>query len=221
MLGKNIIFICLLFSAASYAQTGINSSGNSASSTYTGILQKDCDEIDGVLDEERANEDRKLENATEVILDHSDAKEKSCFADLDLGQMFKLGLPSLSSFAFKGLLDRMKKAACEAATKAINRAANNMAISYKSPYGLVSLKAGVSTKGDQVGVNKTAVDPYSVLDKEAISLGTEFGKKAAGDVLEHAPKVDGVNRKIRNESSNENDDVSDWRKGAYDSLKKL
>lgn len=188
----------------------------------TGVLQPECDEIEGVMDRNFDAAEKATHNAAEVIRDHTQAKDAACLPILeDIGKLISLSLPSLSSVVFTGLLDRIKKAACEAANSALSKTIESFEVDYKAPYGLGSFKAGVSTSGNQQTITTTNVDPFSVLEKQAIGIGSDLGKKAAGEVSDALPKVDGINRKLRTQTNEQNGEVSDWRKSVDDAIKKL
>lgn len=221
---KKYFLVLLVIPSITMAQEELNSttvSTDEAVAPYTGILQPDC-EIDKAMDQNYKAAEQATHAATEVIRNHVQAKDAACLPVLeDIGKLISMSMPSMESFTFAGLLDRIKKAACEAANTALKRTADSFNVSYKSPYGLASFKIGASTTGDQETYKTSSVDPYSVLEKQAIGIGSDLGKKAAGEVSDSLPKVDGVNRKLRNQTSEQNSDVSDWRKSVDDAIKKL
>lgn len=189
---------------------------------WIGMVQPGCEEIDNALDDNLKNADQQTHDATQVLLDHVEAKEAACLPVLqDLGRLISLQIPSLQNITLQGLLDKVKRAVCQAANDSIKKHTDNMNVAYNAPYGLGGFKVGVSNTGTQVSTTNKDIDVYSAIEKEAISLGTDVGKKAVDDVSSGIPKADGINRRLKQDTNDKNNTIDSWRKSVDDSIKKM
>lgn len=197
---------------------------------YIGVLQyvdPDCMGQDGQTKgpegaaiQNAANAAQSTHYATEVVKDHTQAKDAACLPVLeDLGKMISLSVPCFTCGLFSELLDKIKQAACAAANSAISRTLGNFNVAYTAPYGLGGFKVGVSTSGEQYKAQD--VNPFSQIEQQAIGLGSDLGRQAATDVTGSMPKVDGINRRLRNSTNQLDGQVPDWRKQANDVFKNL